>query len=342
MADSDRATSKGPFVADLRSGDRVVGFFLVREKRLEPFRDRSKGDYLHLVLTDRTGEITARVWEEAGPLAATFAEGDVVKIAADVAEYQGRPQLVIQRLRRATDDDYDLTDFQPASSRNVASMLAEVRAAVDGLENPHLATLVRAFYDDRAFANQLVRAPGARKVHHAYVGGLLEHVTEMLALAQAVARAYPELNADLLTAGILLHAVGKLDEFTWARDISYSDEGRLLGHLVLASERVAAALARQPDFPPELGLRVRHMLVAQHGRAEWGSPREPQTLEALALHHLENLTAQMGRFRSLLDRHEPGQSWTEYNRLLGRQLYVGGEAASDAGADEPQDEVPLD
>jgi 3'-5' exoribonuclease len=330
------SADKGPFVESLRPGERITGFFLVRQKKLEPFRDRNKGEFLSLLLADRTGDVMARVWEDAPELAEQFAEGDIIKVAADVGEYQGRLQLVVQKLRRASDDEFDLGDFQPGSQRDAGEMLDMVRLAVDGLQEPYLAALVRSFFDDPMFINRLVRAPAARRVHHAYVGGLLEQLCEMLALAGSVAQLYPAVNADLLTSGILLHSLGKLAEYAWSGDISYTDEGRLLGHIVLSAEQVAGAIAGIEGFPVELGLRVRHMLVSQHGRYEWGSPRQPQTLEAVALHHIENLTAQISRFNMLLDSpREPGQTWTEYNRLLGRQLYIGLEPQDRDGESRP-------
>ena len=333
---------KGPFVADLRPGERIVGYFLVRQKQLEPFRDRAKGEFLNLTLADRTGDIIARVWDDAPALAETFAEGDVIKAAGDVGEYQGRTQIILQKLRRAEQDEYNLGDFQAATQRDIGAMLAEVQAAVDSLGEPHLAALVRTFYDDTHFTASLSRAPAARRVHHAYVGGLLEQLTEMLSLAEAVAALYPDISQDLLRTGILLHGVGKTSEFTVAVDIDQTDEGRLLGHIILGDEQIASAIAQVADFPAELALRVRHMLISQHGKLEWGSPRQPQTLEALALHHLENLTAQVNRFHGLLARpRDPGQSWTEYNRLLGRQLYIGAEPYSETGSDG-DDGVPLD
>jgi 3'-5' exoribonuclease len=336
------ASTKGPFVTDLRPGERIVGYFLVRQKQLEPFRDRAKGEFLSLMLADRTGEIIARVWDDAPAVAETFAEGEVVKLAGDVGEYQGRTQIIVQKLRRAEAEEYDLGDFQAATQRDVGAMLAEVQAAVESLGSPHLSTLVRTFYDDPDFTQRLSRAPAARRVHHAYVGGLLEQLTDMLSLAGAVTALYPDIQADLLRAGILLHGVGKTAEFTVAGDIDQTDAGRLLGHIVLGDEHIAGVIAQIAGFPPELGLRVRHMLVSQHGKLEWGSPRQPQTLEALALHHLENLTAQINRFQGLLQRpRETGQSWTEYNRLLGRQLYVGQEPYGEASA-ESDDGVPLD
>ena len=315
---------KGVFVADAHPGDRVTAFFIVQHKQLEPFRDRTKGEFLTLILGDRTGQLLARVWEGAPDLAATFEEGDIVKVAGDVEEYLGRTQIIVQKLRQAADDEYDLADFLPATEKNVDEMLAVVQAAIDGIQNPQLATLVKHFYADPDFRAQLARAPAARRVHHAYLGGLLEHLADVLALCDTVLGLYPEISADLLRAGALLHDVGKLREYSWGRDIDYTDEGRLIGHIILSDEMVARAMDQQPDFPEELRLRVRHMLVSHHGRYEWGSPRRPMTLEALALHHVENLSAQLNRFKSLLAaRREPGQAWTVYNRLLDRQLYAG-------------------
>ena len=253
-------SNKGAFVGDLRPGDRVTGYFLVRQKQLEPFRDRSKGEFLTLMLADRTGQILARVWEGAPAAAETFALDDIIKVSADVNEYRGRPQLIIQRLRRAAEDEIDLSDFVAATTRDSGAMLAEVAAAVDSLRDPNLAGLVREFYDDPDFQDALAQAPASRRLHHAYLGGWLEHLTQMLAIGQTVAALHPELDRDLLTAGTLLLSAGKLREYTWLRDIDYTDAGQLLGQVVLGDEAVAAAIARQPDFPAELALRLRHIL----------------------------------------------------------------------------------
>jgi 3'-5' exoribonuclease len=319
-----RHPQKGVFVQDLRPGDRVTGFFLVQHKQLEPFRDRTKGEFLTLILSDRTGQILARVWEGAPELAETFDEGGVVKVAGDVEDYLGRTQLIVQKLRPAQAGEYDLADFLPATAREVEAMLAEVQGYVDGIEDPYLAALVRRFYDDPEFRSKLARAPAARRVHHAYLGGLLEHLVDVLKLCDAVLALYPEIGRDLLHTGALLHDIGKLREYAWEREIDYTDEGRLLGHIVLSDEMAAAAIAGLPGFPEELGLRVRHMLVSHQGRYEWGSPRRPQTLEAIALHHVESLSAQLNRFSTLLrGRRDTDQPWTAYDRLLGRQLYAG-------------------
>lgn len=324
---------KGVFISELRLGERITGFFQARYKQLEPFRDRSKGNFLTLILSDRSGQILARVWENAPDAAATFAEGDVLKVAGDVEAYLGRTQLIVHKLRPARPDEFDLADFLPATEHDVNAMLEQVDAVIAGLADPHLSALVRHFYDEPEFRAKLTRAPAARRIHHAYLGGLLEHIVDMLRLARAVCELYPALDADLLYTGVLLFDLGKLQTYDWTREIAFTDEGRLVGHLVLTAELVSAALAQLPDFPADLSLRVRHMLVSHHGRYEWGSPRRPQTLEALALHHLEELSADLNRFAGLLQaRREPGQPWTEFDRRLGRQLYAG--TTEDPAGDE--------
>ncbi len=326
------ANTKGVYVSDLRPGDRVTGYFLVRQKQLEPFRDRTKGEFLSLVLADRTGQVVARVWEGASAAAETFAQDDFVKVAGDVEEYQGRTQLIVQRLRPAQPGEIDMADYVPSTQRDVAAMLAEVRAEVERLQDRHLAALVRYFYDDPEFVAPLQQAPASRRLHHAYLGGWLEHLTQVLALCEALLALHPELNADLLRAGALLLSPGKLREHSWTRDIDLTDAGRLLGQVVLGDEAVSAALAQMPEFPPELALRVRHLLASHRGRYEWGAARPPMTLEAIALHQVDALNTQVSRFRDLLGaRREQDQPWTSFDRLLGRQLYAGPEDVAGRG-----------
>ncbi len=314
---------KGPFLRDLTPGEGFIGFYVVHRKQLEPFRDPSRGYYLTLVLGDRSGQRVARVWEDAEAVAEQVAEGAVVKIQGEAETYRERLQIRVLRIRPAEAQEYDWRDLLPASAQDPDDMLAQVLAAAERIQNPHLRALVAYFYHDDAFLEALRWVPAGRKVHHAYLSGLLEHLTEMLALAERVVEIYPQLDADLLTAGILLHDVGKVRELRWGLDIDYTDEGRLIGHIVLGDEMVAQALAALPDFPAELALRVRHMLLAHHNRYEWGSPRRPQTLEAIALAKIDDLSAQVNRFWLLLQQREVGEAWTPYDRLLERRLYAG-------------------
>lgn len=315
---------KEQFVRDLRPGEQALGFFLVRHKQLEPFRDRTRGEFLTLTLVDRTGEILARVWDDGPAVAETFERGAVVKVMGEVEEYMDRWQVIIDKIRPAEPDEYDLADMLPATERDVDEMLATVRATVEGIESPHLRALAAHFFDDDEFAARFARAPAARRVHHAYLGGLLEHTVEVLALCETLLEIYPQIHRDLLLTGALVHDVGKVAEFVCETDIDYSDEGRLLGHVVISDRMVGDAIAAIPDFPDDLALRLRHMILSHHGRHEWGSPRRPKTLEAVALHHVENLDAQVNRFhRILAARRDPTKPWTEYDTLLRRYLYAG-------------------
>jgi len=315
---------KEQFVRDLKEGDRVLSFFLVKHKQLEYFRDRTKGQFLTLALGDKTGQILARVWEGAPELAETFEEGDVVKVLGETEEYLGRLQVIVEKLRPAKEDEYELEDFLPHTERDVEEMLATVRETVASVENPYLRALLDKFFADEEFVAAFSRAPSARRIHHAYLGGLLEHVVEVVALCQTVLTLYPQINRDLLLTGALLHDVGKTREFTYQRDIDYSDEGRLLGHVVLSDRMITERLAEIPDFPQELALRLRHLVISHHGRYEWGSPRRPKTLEACALHYVDNLDAQVNRFAQIIAaRRDKTKPWTEYDTLLKRYLYAG-------------------
>ena len=317
---------KGPLLREIPVGAQFIGFYVVHRKQLEPFRDPSRGHYLTLILGDRSGQRRARVWENAEEVAAQVEVGGVVKIQGEMETYMDTPQIRVLRIRPADEDEYDWRDMLPAASRPPEEMLSEVIEAAESIQHPHLRALVMHFYGNDEFLQSLQWVPAGRKVHHAYLSGLLEHLTEMLTLARTVLALYPQLDADLLIAGILLHDIGKVREIRWGLDIDYTDEGRLLGHIVMGDEMVAAAIATLPDFPPELAVRVRHMLLAHHNRYEWGSPRRPQTLEAIALAKIDDLSAQINRFALLLAQREPGAAWTPYDRMLERRLYAGEDA----------------
>jgi 3'-5' exoribonuclease len=317
---------KEQFVRDLKEGDRVLSFFLVKHKQLEAFRDRTRGQFLTLSLSDKTGQILARVWERAPELAETFQEGDVVKVLGEVEEYLGRLQVIVDKLRPAQEDEYELEDFLPHTERDIKEMLATVRETIASVENPYLRALLDKFLADEEFVAAFSRAPSARRIHHAYLGGLLEHTVEVIALCQTVINLYPQIHRDLLMTGALLHDIGKTREFTHERDMDYSDEGRLLGHVVLSDRMITERMIEIPDFPPELALRLRHLVVSHHGRYEWGSPRRPKTLEACALHYIENLDAQVNRFAQIIAaRRDKTKPWTDYDSLLKRYLYAGQE-----------------
>jgi 3'-5' exoribonuclease len=316
---------KGPFLRDLQPGDRFVGYYVLRSKQLEPFRDASRGYYLTLILSDRSGQLLARVWEGAEDVDAELVQGEVVKVDGEVETYLERIQIRVLRIRPAPPKEYDIRDMLPSSDKNPEEMLTALQEFIDRISNPHLSALVNAFYGDKEFIQLFSQAPAARRIHHAYIHGLLEHTLELLIMADTLLALYPRIDADLLTAGILLHDIGKVREYSWELDIDYTNEGRLIGHIVMGDEMITEAIRALPDFPDDLTLALRHMALSHHGRYSWGSPRRPKMIEAIALHHLENLSAQVNRFHLLLDKRPSGDEWTAYDRLLGRQLYSGGD-----------------
>jgi len=318
---------KSQFVADLQPSGDVLSFFLVRFQRLQPFRDRSKGEYLTLMLADHTGEIPARVWERGPEVAEEITRGTVVKVKGKVEAYRGRKRLIVARIRPAEPEEYEPADFVRTSERDVEAMLSDIREAVAAVEEPHLQRLLQSFFGDEEFRASLRQAPATLRLHHAYQGGLLEHTVDMMAMSRPLLSITPELDADLLTAGILLHDVGRVAEFRFSGlDITTTDEGRLLGHLVLGDRLVSEHIAQSADFPQALALQLRHMILGHHRRAEWEAPQSLRTLEAVALFHLNELNGQVNRFAELLSaRREPGHAWTPYDPRLRRSLFLGRE-----------------
>lgn len=314
---------KGPFLRALQPGDNFVGFYVLRSKQLEPFRDASRGNFLTLILSDSSGQLLARVWEGSEEAYEDLEDVSVVKVQGEVETYLDRVQVRVLNVRPATADEYDQRDMLPSSARDHAEMLAELETFIKEVAQPDLRILVDFFFGDKDFLSKFAQAPAARRVHHAYLGGLIEHTLELLKITNTVLEVYPQIDADLLRTAVLFHDIGKVREFDWDFDIDYSDEGRLFGHIVMADEMVLAAIKQQSNFPSELAMRLRHMLLSHHGRHEWGSPRRPQTIEAVALHHIENLGAQINRFHLLLKDRQPGEKWTAYDRMLRRQLYAG-------------------
>jgi len=324
---------KGPYLRDLKSGQRFVGYYLVRNQYLEPFRDASRGGYLTLILSDASGQMVGRVWEDAQAVADQLKEGQVVKLEGDVDTYLDRQQVRVLRVRPAKPAEFDRRDYLPSSKRDPAEMLAELDSFRALITTPPLRALVDHFFTDPSFLADFAQAPASQQVHHAYLGGLLEHTLQVLQLCAAVITSYPLVDSSLLVSGAFLYEIGKLREYQWEMDLNYSDEGRLIGHIVLTDEMVTEALRAIPDFPAELALRLRHLLIAHHGRYEWGSPRQPQTLEAVVLHHIEDLDNQINRFTQLLENRPVETAWTDYDTLLGRQLYGG--PAQIPGLDAP-------
>lgn len=319
---------KSQYLADLKVGDYVDTIVIVKSKRRIPYRNRP-GYYLALILKDRTGVVDGRVWEDAERVDHEISERDIVRVRGIVELYQQLPQVRIASIEKVPEGEYDWSDLVPRTERDIDELWQKVTSTIESVQNPSLRSLLRSFFDDPEFAEAFKNAPASLYLHHNWVGGLIEHICSVLDLVEAICKNYPELDRDLLITGVLLHDVGKVREYSWQADIDRTDEGRLLGHLILGDEMIAERIKKIPNFPPELTMRIRHMLISHHGVGEWGSPRPPMTLEAAALHFLEFADAQLRRFANVLrERREPDSAWTAYERSLGRRLFVGYPAAA--------------
>jgi 3'-5' exoribonuclease len=334
---------KKQLVKTLKVGDKVQTFFVAKHKHLEYFRDRSKGQFLTIVLADRSGRILARAWDKAIKYAEQFEEEDAIAVWGRVDEYLGRPQIIISNLRAARPEDkgkyYSEDDFVPQTDKDVDALWAALASAVEGMTNPHLKSLLLGIVEE--FGEALRAAPASKALHHAYRGGLLEHVVEMLTLEQCLLTLYSRIDHDLLTAGIVLHSLGALEGARYERDIDYSDAGRLVGQVVLGDRLLAQRLAAMPDFPSDLALCLSHMILSHRGSTEHGAVREPQTLEAMALHLLYRLSADVNHVQQALDNQwDTTKPWTDYDRLFNRFYFRGRSREPEPIPNGPADVAP--
>lgn len=310
---------KAFFVRDLQPNQVMTTTFLVHTKDV---RQKKSGEpYLSLLLGDRTGEVDGKMWDNVGEVLDTFDRDDFVKVKGVLQIFQNRPQLTIHKMMRLQDSEIDLGDYFPCSERNPDEMFAELRAIVAGIQNPYLRALLDAFMDDEKIARLYRTAPAAKTVHHAFLGGLLEHVLSVCQLCRMTASHYKDIDLDLLLAGAILHDVGKISELTYERAFGYSTDGQLLGHIMIGMQMLNDKICGVPDFPPKLRILLQHMILSHHGELEFGSPKVPAFPEALLLHHLDNLDSKMECMRAAVakDRNVEG-CWTMYNSPLDRSV----------------------
>lgn len=309
---------KSLYVADIRENQLVDAMFLVASKNHGVTKGGS--GYLTLKLLDRTGEIEARVWERAEDLARGFDKNDFVRVRGQATLYQGKIQIRVQDVIRVDESKVAAEDFLPKSEKDPEAMLAELQAVLRTMKNPHLLALAEACFADDELMRLLKQAPGAKTIHHPYLSGLLEHTLSLLKLILKVVENYRGVDVDLLLIGGFLHDIGKVYEFTYDRALDYTDAGQLLGHLVMEVELVSKKIDAIAGFPAELALLVKHMVVSHHGAYEFGSPKLPQTLEAVILHALDDLDGKVQAIQNMPEK-EPGSKWTAFHRAYGRSFY---------------------
>jgi 3'-5' exoribonuclease len=310
---------KSPYVSELQPNQVVTATLLVQQKDI---RQKKTGEpCLSLILGDRTGEIEARMWDNVADVMGTFERDDFVKVRGLLQVHQNRLQITVHRIQRQGAESIDVTDFYPASERNAEEMWGELLATVAGVGDPHLRALLNLVIGDPEIASRYKIAPAAKNIHHAFLGGLLEHVLSMCSVGKLLASHYKEIDVDLLLTGIILHDVGKIYELSYDRSFGYTTEGQLLGHIAIGFRMISEKIQSLPEFPPRLRTLVEHLVLSHHGELAFGSPKLPMFAEALLLHHIDNLDSKMDCMRSSLtkDRHVDG-CWTGYNPALERPL----------------------
>ncbi len=303
------------FVADAPRFDTqtVTSYFALAAIGVRERKGNGGGQYLALTLADKTGQFEARMWEEFADVVSHCSEGCYVKVQGQVGKYQGKFQITVTKMRSASASEVDLADFVPKTQYDIAAMDAELRGYVQGFASEPLRRLVLLFLDDSEIGPRFREAPAAKRLHHAWLGGLLEHVLMLVRVCRATAPFYPEVDSDLLVAGAILHDIGKVRELSWKNTFGYTLEGQLIGHISIAlgmlAEKIAAldAEARKLAeasggeaelFPPKLRVLLEHMILAHHGRLEFGSPKLPMTPEAMLLSALDDLEAKFQALRN--------------------------------------------
>lgn len=311
-------------IADLSPGNAVEGRFLVVRKEVR--QGGRAGVYLDLTLCDATGRVPARVWDNAAEVAEGFEQGDVVEANGMAETYRGELQLRLERVKAVPPEEASPSDFLPRSQKDLSALERRLAEVVRSIGDPHLRELATGFFREAEFRRDFFLAPGAKALHHAYIGGLAEHTCEVVELCLKVAELFPRLDRELLLAAAILHDIGKMEELSWETAFDYTDVGQLVGHIVLGERRVREGMDRIEGFPEEMKLRLSHILLSHHGTREFGSPVVPMTAEAIALHHAEDLDAKVNLFlTNITAAREQGRRWTERHFLLNRAFYVGRE-----------------
>jgi 3'-5' exoribonuclease len=308
---------KSPLASELKTNEVPTAVFLVHSKEIR--QKRTGEPYLSLLLGDRSGEVEAKMWDNVSDVIETFERDDFVKVKGLFQLYNNRPQLTIHKMRRVLEHEVDFADFFPASLRDAGEMWAELRAMVARVGNDHIRRLLDAFLDDPEIAAKYRVAPAAKTIHHAFRGGLLEHVLSLCTLARRVADHYPWIDGELLMAGAVLHDIGKIHELSYERGFGYTAEGQLLGHIAIGMRMMSDKLRAFPDFPPQLRNLLEHIILSHHGQLEFGSPKTPAFPEALLFHYLDDMDSKMECMRALLSKEPQAEGlFTPWSSALER------------------------
>ncbi len=307
-------------IAALKEGDWVEEIYLVTSKQVSTAKNGVT--YLSLKLADKTGEIDGRLWDNADEAARKFEREDFVRIKGIASNYQGSMQIKMKTIEKVDDSRVDISNFLESSTRNADDMVKELKAVASSLQNGHLRKLMSAFLDDTEFMESFKRVPAAKTLHHNYIGGLIEHVLELITLVRDVAKHFPSVDSGLLTVGAFLHDIGKVRELVVKKSIGYTTEGRLIGHISLGYEMVTDKINAIPEFPRELSMLLKHIMLSHHGEYEFGSPKRPKIQEAIIINYLDDLSAKINNFQATLKKENVAAGeWTGFSKMHDRYLY---------------------
>ena len=315
------------FVDQLTDGEAVEEVYLLTDKQLRA--NRNGNLFIQLELRDRSGVISGRLWNAGEPLFRSFENGDFLAIRGKTQLFQGTLQLILTGIEKVDGNQVELPDFLPHTEHDVGKLLERLKGSLRKVSNHHLKSLGECYLIDDEFMFGFCKAPAGIRVHHAYIGGLLEHVVTMLDIGERLSPLYPEIDKDLLTMGIFLHDSGKVRELSYRRAFGYTDEGQLIGHLSIGIEMLDTMVQKVQDllgepFPRELLMRLKHMILSHHGTLEFGSPKVPMTPEAVALHAIDSLDTRIHiTLREIKDDRNNPSAWTPFNTAMQRKLYKG-------------------
>lgn len=302
------------FIKDFKDGDRVFDIYLCKHKQSAVTKNGKPYD--NVILQDKTGTIDAKIWEPNNAGIDEFDALDYVEVYGDVSSFQGALQVSIKRARVCREGEFNPADYLPVSKKGIAPMYAELKEIINSLSNPYLKQLmVRIFVEDKEFAKAFCYSSAAKSVHHSFVGGLLEHTLSVTKLCDYYCSAYPVLKRDLLLVAAMCHDIGKTRELSAFPENDYTDEGQLLGHIVMGAEMVGEKIRTIDGFPKVLGNELRHCILAHHSKLEYGSPKVPALIEALALGYADDTDAKMETFTEILEA-STEKGWLGYNRFL--------------------------
>ncbi|MEO0185590.1 MAG: HD domain-containing protein [candidate division WOR-3 bacterium] len=313
---------KSQYVNELKLGQLVKEKFLLTKKNLKEKKDG--GFFTQIELSDRTGTIEGVAWDNVSNELKNIPAGEFVFVTGNVGEYNERLQVVVNSISKINDSEIEAEDFLPVVEEDVTKVIAEIEETIDKVQNPFLRELLAQFITDKSFMDKFRRAPAAKKIHHAGIGGLAVHTRNVMKLVSKACETFDFLNVDLLVAGSFLHDIGKIYEYTYEKKLDQTTAGRLIGHIIFGYEMVQDRISKIKDFPEQLRLKLLHLILSHHGELEYGSPTLPCFPEALLLHFMDNLDSKLEIMRDLIRQNQGSESeWSEFHKLLGRAIYLG-------------------